>query len=141
MPSSSGAVRGYGATVKIKVGDPEVVTSIVGMDTFDFPDQTPDNIDVTHLTSPGDTEEFIRDIKKAPVWPLTHHYVPGSAMDTALVAVDSSAELFILEIQAPGADPVEYAAFLNSYRPTNIAAKGGVMMAVSTFTVMGKVVA
>ena len=138
--SSSGAVRGYGATVKIKVGDPEVVTSIVGIETFDFPDQTPDNIDVTHLGSPNDTEEFIPDMKKAPVWPLSHHYVPGSAMDVALKGVAGTGEVFVLEIGAPEADPVEYVAFLNSYRPTNIAAKGGVMLAISTFTVMGVIV-
>jgi hypothetical protein len=140
MPSSSGAKRGYSATVKIKVGSPEVTTSITGIENFDFPDQTPDNIDVTHLTSPEDTEEFIPDMKKAPTWPLTHHYVPGSPMDVALSAVEGG-EIFILALQVPGADEVEYAAYLNSYRPTGIAAKGSVMMAISTFTVMGKVAA
>lgn len=141
MPSSSGAVRGHGATVKVKIGDPLETTSIVGIETFDFPDQTPDNIDVTHLLSPGDTEEFIPDMKKAAVWPLTHHYVPDSDMDDALSAVDGTGEYFVLELKAPGADAVEYVVFLNSYRPTNIAAKGGVMTAISTFTVMGKIAA
>lgn len=141
MPASSGAVRGYDAEVNIKVGDPEVVTEIVGIDTFDFPDQTPDNIDVSHLKSPNDTEEFVRDMKKAPSWALTHHYVPGSDMDTALAGVEDTGEHFILEITVPGATAVEYAAYLSSYRPTNITAKGGVMLAISTFTVMGKVAA
>ena len=61
-------------------------------------------------------------------------------MDVALSAVAGTGVYFVLEITAIGADPVEYAVFLNSYRPTNIAAKGGVMMAVSTFTVMGVVI-
>jgi len=141
MPASSGAVRGYGSTVRIGVGETPTWTAIVGIQDLEFPDQTPDSIDVTHLTSPGDTEEMVRDMKKAVSWPLTHHYVPGSAMDTALAAVEASGEDFILEIKANGADAVEYAAYLSSYRPTTIQPKGSVMQAISTFVVKAKVVA
>ncbi|WP_299145981.1 phage tail tube protein [uncultured Tateyamaria sp.] len=140
--SSSGAVRGYGSTVKIIVGgDPGVTTDIVGVGDFEFPDQTPGNIDVTHHGSPGDTEEMIRDMKTAATWALNHHYVPGSDMDAALSAVADSGETFILEITAKDAPPVQFTSYLNSYRPTGIAPKGSVMMAVSTFTVMAQVTA
>lgn len=140
MPASSGAVRGYQSTVKIIVGeDPdEVTTQILGITEFEFPDQTRPNIDATHLNSPGDTEEHIPDMKVAPTWALNHHYVPGSDMDVALSAVEASLEDFILEITAVGADPVQYAAYLNGYRPTGISPKG-IMMATSTFTVKAKI--
>lgn len=135
MAASSGAVRGYGSTVKIIVGSGSpVTTSIVGVEEFEFPDQTPDNEDVTHLTSPGDTEEAIRGMKKVAVWALNHHYVPDSDMDVALAAVDASGEDFVLELKAAGATAVQYAAYLNSYRPTGISPRGK-MMAVSTFTI------
>ena len=139
--SSSGAVRGYGSTVKTIVGDPAVTTDIVGLVDFEFPDQTPGNIDVTHHGSPGDTEEMIRDMKPAATWALNHHYVPDSDMDVALSALAESGETFILEITAKNAPAVQFKAYLNSYRPTGIAPKGSVMLAVSTFTVMAKVVA
>ncbi len=142
MPASSGAVRGYQSKVKIIVGvDPAAVTTeIVGITDFEFPDQTRGNLDATHLSSPGDTEEYIPDMKPAPTWALSHHYVPGSEMDLALAGVAASLEDFILEITAVGADPVQYAAYLNGYRPTAISPKG-IMMATSTFTVKAKIVA
>ena len=142
MPASSGAVRGYLSTVKIIVGveASAVTTPIVGITDFEFPDQTRGNIDATHLGSPGDTEEFIPDMKPAPTWALSHHYVPDSDMDVALTGVAESLEDFILEITANGADPVQYVAYLNGYRPTAISPKG-IMMATSTFTVKAKIVA
>jgi hypothetical protein len=140
MAASSGAVRGYGSTVKIKVGETPVVTSIVGIGEFEFPDQTRDNLDATCLTSPNDTEEAIQDMKKVAVWALSHHYVPKSDMDVALSALEASGETFILEIKAIGADPVEYVVYLNGYVPTGISPKG-IMMAKSTFTVQAKIAA
>ena len=140
MPASSGAVRGYQSTVKIIVGveASAVTTPIVGITDFEFPDQTRGNLDATHLGSPGDTEEYIPDMKPAPTWALSHHYVPDSAMDVALSGVRDSMEDFILEITAVGADPVQYVAYCNGYRPTAISPKG-IMMATSTFTVKAKI--
>lgn len=138
MSASSGALRGYGSTVRIGRGEPAVWTKIVGVEEFDFPDQTPDNEDVTHLESPGDTEESIRGMKKAANWSINHHYVPGSEIDQLLSAVDDTGEHFLLELTAVGADAVTYAAYMNSYRPTGINPKGK-MMAESTMTVMAKV--
>lgn len=140
MAASSGAVRGYGSTVRIGVGVTPTWTKLVGVEEFEFPDQTPDNEDVTHLESPNDTEETIRGMKKAATWALNVHYVPGNATDVALAAVEASGEHFLLELTAVGADAVEYAAYLNSWRPTGINAKSK-MMAVATFTVLAKVVA
>ncbi|TYB83941.1 phage tail tube protein [Oceaniovalibus sp. ACAM 378] len=140
MAASSGAVRGYGSTVRVGVGETPVWTKLVGVEEYEFPDQTPDNEEVTHLESPNDTEEFIRGMKKAPTWALNMHYAPGSESDIALTALEASGADYLLELTAVGADPVEYAAYLNSWRPIGINAKGK-MMAVATMTVKAKVVA
>lgn len=139
MAASSGAVRGYGSTVRIGVGVTPTWTAITGVEEFEFPDQTPDNEDATHLGSPNDTEESIRGMKKVATWALNHHYVPGSAMDTALAAAEASGADLLLELTAVGADAVEYAAYISSYRPTGINPRGK-MMAVTTFAVKAKVV-
>ena len=140
MAVSSGAVRGIGSMVRIGVGVTPTWTEILGVESYEFPDQTPDNEDATHLSSPNDTEEAIRGMKKVASWPLEHHYVPGSGMDTALAAVADSGEDLILELTAGSAAPVEYAAYVNSYRPSTVGPKGK-MMATTTFTVKAEIVA
>jgi hypothetical protein len=139
MSASSGAVRGYGSTVKILVGATPVETAILGISTFDFPDQTRPNIDATHLGSPNDTEETIPDMKPVVTWALDHHYVPDSDMDVALAAVLASGDDFVLECTAVGAAPKQYAAYLSGYNPTGISPKG-IMMAKSTFVVKAEIV-
>lgn len=140
MSASSGAVRGYGSTVRVGVGATPDWTKLVGVEEFEFPDQTPDNEDVTHLESPNDTEEMIRGMKKAATWSLNVQYVPGNETDTVLSDLETSGDHFLLELTAVGADAVEYAAYVNSWRPTGINAKSK-MMAVVTMTVLAKVVA
>ncbi|WP_428924993.1 phage tail tube protein [Marinibacterium sp. SX1] len=138
MTASSGAVRGYGSTVRIGVGETPTWTKLVGVEEFEFPDQTPENIDTTWLESPDDTMEAIRGMKQVASWSLDIQYVPGSDTDVALSAVEASEEMFLLELTARGAAAVTYAAYLNSWRPTGISAVNK-MMANATFTVMAKV--
>ena len=131
-------MRGIWFLFRIGTGNSPTWVKLVGVEEFDFPDQTPDNEDVTHLESPGDTEEAILGMKKAVTWSLNLHYVPGSTTDTALSGVEATRETFLLGLKAVGATEVQFSAYLNSYRPTGINAKGK-MMAVATFTVLAKV--
>lgn len=139
MAASSGAVRGYGSTVRVGVGATPEWTVLSGVEEFEFPDQTPDNEDATHLGSPNDTEEAIRGMKKVAVWPLNLHYVPGLPTDVVLTGLDATEEDFILELTPVGATPRQFACFLNSWRPTGIGPRGK-MMAVATITVKGELV-
>lgn len=140
MSASSGAVRDNGSTVRIGVGaDPVVWTNIPGIDEVDFPDQTRPNLDVTHLESPGDTEETIRGMKPVAEWSKTMHYVEGSDADVALVALDASGDTFIMEFK-PGAGAArQYSAYVNGYVPSGINPKG-VMMAKLTVTIQAEIV-
>ncbi|MDF1801724.1 phage tail tube protein [Thalassovita sp.] len=138
--SSSGAVRGYGSTVRIGRGETPAWTKLTGVEEFDFPDQTPDDVPVTHLESPSDTEEGIPGMKKLAAWSLNMHYVPGNASDVLLMALADTREAVLLELTAVGAGAVQYAAYVKSWRPTGI--KGtDKMMAELSMTVMAKVVA
>ena len=140
MAASSGVTRGYGSTVRAGVGEVPDWTKLVGIEEFDFPDQTPDDIDVTHLESPGDTEESINGMKKAVDWDLNLQYAPNSDTDVLLTGLVASGEDFLLEIKAVGATARKWAAYVKSYRPTGINPKGK-MMAVAKIRVKAEVVA
>ncbi|WP_376872381.1 phage tail tube protein [Albirhodobacter sp. R86504] len=139
MSASSGVTRGYGSTVRIGVGETPTWTKLVGVEEFDFPDQTPDDIDTTHLESPGDTEESINGMKKAVDWDLAIQYAPGSATDVLLTGLMVSGEDFLLEIKAVGATERTWAAYVKSYRPTGINAKSK-MMATAKIRVKAEVI-
>ncbi len=140
MAASSGVTRGYGSTVRAGVGEVPTFTTIVGVEEFDMPDQTPDDIDVTHLNSPGDTEESIPGMKKAVDWDLNIQYAPGSDTDVLLTSLRVSGEDFLLEIKAVGAEARTWAAYVKNYRATGINAKGK-MMSVAKIRVKAEVVA
>ena len=139
MPVSSGAVRGHGSTVEIGV-DTENLVKIAGVEEFDFPDQTPDDIPATHLESPGDTEEAIPGMNKLGAWQVTAPYVPGGAVDTHLTDLAASHAYVLLRLTAVGAAAVTYAAYVKNWCPTGIKSNDK-MMAELSVTVMAKVVA
>lgn len=139
MTASSGAVRGYGSIVEIIQGVNEPV-KLVGVEEFDFPDQTPDDIPTTHLESPGDTEEAIPGMNKLAPWQISLPYVPGGAIDTLLATLAGSHEDVILRLTPVGATASNYAAYVKSWRPTGIKANDK-MMGQLSMTVKAKVVA
>ncbi|CUH66814.1 hypothetical protein TG4357_02655 [Thalassovita gelatinovora] len=139
MPVSSGAVRGHGSFIRIGRGETPAWTKLVGVEEFDFPDQTPDDIDVTHLESPGDTEEVMPGMNKASSWKINVHHVPGGDTETLLADLAETKEHIILEINVVGAAVAkQFVAYVNSYRPTGIKSKDKMMAEVS-LAVMAKV--
>lgn len=139
MTVSSGAVRGHGSFVRIGRGATPAWTKLVGVEEFDFPDQVPDDIDTTHLESPGDTEEAIPGMNKMAAWQVNTQYVPGNDTDVLLSDLADSKEHVILELNVVGAAaPKQFVAYVKGWRPTGIKSKDK-MMAQLSMTVMAKV--
>lgn len=140
MPTaSSGAVRGTGSTVRAGAGDPVVWTTLLGVEQFDFPDQSPSELDATHLGSPNDTEEAIPGMKPISVWSVDLHYVPDSDTDTLLTSLESSRDLMQLGLKAGSADEVVFGGYVKSYVPKGIGPKGK-MMATLSVVVMATII-
>ena len=133
--SSSGAVRGTGATVRVGVGDPVTWITLAGIETFDFPDQTRSELDTTHLGSPNDTEEAIPGMRPVAVWSVDLHHVPGSPTEVALSGLENTGEPMQLGLKAGGAAATEkvFAGYVKGYIPKGIGPKN-VQMA--TFSVI-----
>ena len=118
MAASSGVKLGNGSTVRIGRGAGPDWTVVVGVDGVTFPDQTPDDVDVTWLGSPNGTEETIQGLKKVASWTMPLHYVPGSETDILLSDLEATGEDFILEITPKGGAAHRWVTYLKSYRPT-----------------------
>lgn len=129
--TASGAVRGKGSKVRVGVGDPVAWTDLKGIESFDFPDQSPPELDATTLESPGDTEEAIAGMKPVAVWSVDLHYVPASATDTVLAGLVASKEVIQLGLTAGTAAERTFAGYVKSYVPKGLGPKGVMMATVS----------
>lgn len=138
--SSSGAVRGTGSSVRVGVGDPVTWTTLAGIETFDFPDQTRPELDTTHLGSPNDTEEAIPGMRPVATWTVDLHHVPGSATETVLSGLESSGEPFQLGLKAGGAAATEriFAGYVKGYIPKGIGPKN-IQMATLSVVVQAEI--
>mgnify|MGYP005989687089 CR=1 FL=1 len=131
--SSSGAIRGYGSTVEIGVGATPTWTEIVGVESFDFPDQTPPDEDATHLGSPNDTEETIPGMKPVAAWGVDAHYVPGGPVDLLLIGLADTNELVQLRLTpaGSGATASVFGGYVKSWLPKGINPKSKMLAALS----------
>lgn len=144
MAASSGVTLGHGTKVRvgrITSGSGAVTwTTLKGVEEAQFPDKTPDDVDVTHLESPGGSEESIPGLKKLGTLPMPIQYAPGGETDEVLSELDASSpkEDFILEITPVGGIAKQWYSYVNSWRPTGINAKDK-MMAEAIFKVKAEI--
>lgn len=131
MGASTGVTLGYDTIVRAGVGSPAVWVEWIGFDDVNFPDQTPDDVDVTHLRSPGGTEESIPGLKKVANFVLPLQYVPGSATDVSIAALEATGEDFIFEITPSGGGAHQWVAYVANYRMSSAPAKDKKMAEVS----------
>jgi|GEM_PF-1792361 len=125
--SSSGAIRGAGSAVRIGVDDggDVVWTKIDGIEQYDFPDQQPPEIDVTHLGSPNDTEEAIPGMKPIAIWSVEVHYKEGTPVEAFLAGLAATHEPMILGLLTAGPDATEkmFGGYVKGFIPKGIGPK------------------
>lgn len=67
-------------------GSPEVFGELAEVKNIGGPNETSEELDVTHLRSPGAYKEYIQSFKDGGELPLTMNFVSGSASQVALMA-------------------------------------------------------
>lgn len=131
---------GYGTTIRIGRGATPTFTEIEKVGDLDMPDETADDIEVTHMKSPGRHKQFIAGLVDSGEISIPHNYLPESATDVMLQELKASGEDVIVQITLPGATvPELFAGFLKKYGrsvPVN-----GKMMATASFRLSAQVVA
>lgn len=100
-------------------------TQIHGFEALPFPEQAPEDIDVTHMQSPGLTRETIPGLLPVADWSQEKQLWPGSAGDILLSALADLTEagnkedvLFEFNLDPEGASIRRtYRGYVNHYTP------------------------
>ncbi|MBT0779553.1 phage tail tube protein [Paracoccus sp. pheM1] len=110
---------GYGATVRIGRGATPTFTEIELIGDLALPDEQVDEVEVTHMKSPGRRRQYIAGLIDSGEITIPMNYIPESATDVLLQSIKASGEEVILEITLAGAtEPESFAAFLKGYART-----------------------
>jgi hypothetical protein len=116
-----------------------VFTQIFGFESLPFPEQVPEDIDVTHLQSPGRTRETVPGLLPVADWSQEKQYWAGDPGDVILETLSTltaagNKEEILVEFNL---DPLgtsarrTYRAYVNSYTPTgNVGEKSMATLAV-----------
>lgn len=123
---------GYGSQVRIGRGATPTWTVLEFVGDIEMPDEQIDEIEVTHMQSPGRRKQFIAGLIDGGEVSIPMNYIPGSATDDLLLELKASGETVQVEIRLTAAGTPEiYAGFLKGYART--APVNDKMMATATF--------
>jgi predicted secreted protein len=116
------AVLGYdvGISVESAAGS-GVFIEIAEVTNVTPPSDTVDDIDATHMKSPGRVREFISGLSDPGDMSLDGNYIPGSDTDAFIVAWRLSGETRAVRIVYPADLDVthdQFPAYVKSYVPT-----------------------
>lgn len=101
-------------------------TQIFGFEALPFPDQVPEDVDVTHMQSPGRTRETIPGLLPVVDWSQEKQLWEGNAGDTlletlaALTAAGTREDVLMEFNIDPAGDSIRrtYRGYVNSFNPT-----------------------
>ena len=116
--ASTGVKLGKGCRVRIGRGATPTWTTLIGVGDVTFPEQARSSVDVTHMDSPGMTEEEIPGLRPVAEWTLSQHYIQGNAVDVLLSDLEDTGESVLLEITPPDGTAVSWAAIVKGWTPT-----------------------
>lgn len=110
---------GYGSTIRIGRGATPTWTEIELVGDITLPDEQIDEVEITHMKSPGRRRQFIAGLLDGGEITVPMNYIPGSVTDVLLLDIKSTGEEIILEITpGEGSVPEQYSAFLKGYART-----------------------
>lgn len=112
-------VLGYGSTVRIGRGATPTWTELAFVQDIEMPDEQTDDVEVTHMKSPGRRKQFISGLTDGGEVSIPMNLIPGSPTDVLLKSIKASGEEVIVEL-TPGEDgtPEKYAGYCKGYGRT-----------------------
>lgn len=113
------ALIGYDTGVKVETAAGSGVYFDLGEVTgVTPPNETVDQIDATHMKSPGRTREFIQGLIDPGEMSIEFNHIPGSATDDFLIAWRASGESRNVVITYPNDITDTFPAFILGYSPS-----------------------
>lgn len=107
---------GYGSSVRIGRGATPAWTSVALVGDLELPDEQADEIEVTHMLSPGRRKQYIAGLLDSGELTIPTNWIPGSPTDTLLQGLKVSGEQVLIEITITAeGTPETFSGFLKSY--------------------------
>ena len=141
MPASV-AMLGYGSVFQIQTeNSPDVFVDMAEVSSITPPSATLDQVDVTHMTSPGRNREFISGLNDPGEVSFDMNFVPGSTSDDRLfellnIPIGLTRQR-LCRISFPNGVTRTFSAELTGYEPT--VPVDDKMSATVTFKVSGSI--
>jgi len=138
------ARTGWGGALFLATDNTEAtLTELTEVVDVGFPTDETDEVEATHLKSPGRRKEFIAGLIDGGEFTATLNYVPGGATDLLLTAAKDTGDTRKIRIVIPdntGTGTADWnivtRAFVKKYAPDRLAA-GEKITATATFRVTG----
>jgi hypothetical protein len=135
---------GWGGELHVSTDATEAnLVELVEVVECGFPSDEVDEVEATHLKSPGRRKEFISGLIDGGTFTATMNYVPGSATDLLLTAAKDAGDARAIRIVVPdnsgtGAADWNFVThgFVKKYAPDNLTT-GSKITATATFRVTG----
>lgn len=111
---------GYGSGVRIGRGATPTWTPLALVGDIDMPDETVDEVEVTHQKSPGRRRQFIAGLIDSGELTVPMNLIPGSPTDTLCKELKASGEEVIIGITLSegGTEEERFTGFLKGYGRT-----------------------
>lgn len=130
---------GYGTTISVRRATPATAHELDLLQDVELPDEQADEVDVTHMKSPGRRKQFIAGLIDSGELGVPMNYIPGSPTDVMLKEIKASGENVLLDITLPGTtEPETFSGFLRGYART--APVSDKMTATATFRLSGYII-
>lgn len=142
--ATSGARIGWGGKVLVSTDNTEAnLTELSEVVSCTFPQDQADEVDVTHLQSPGRRKEFISGLIDGGEVTVTLNYQPGSATDILLTAAKTAGTTRKVRFEIPddtGTGTIDWnfttSGFVKKYAPDTMEA-GNKITATATIRITG----
>lgn len=112
---------GYGSTVRIGRGATPVWTELQNVGDIDMPEDSVDDVEVTHMKSPGRRKQFIAGLIDTGSVSIPMNYIPGNATDLLLRELQGTGEQVLVGItltNSPDAEEEVFSGYLSGYART-----------------------
>jgi predicted secreted protein len=128
---------GHGAEFRVATPEaPTVYTTLGEVTNIQPPPMVRDVIDATHMASPNKWREFIAGLKDGGEVQISLNFIPDSATDVRLRAMQTEDDPSSIKIVFPGGEEWGFTAFCTGYTPT--VPHDDKMTADATFKVTGE---
>lgn len=115
MPTSN-AIIGFGTKVEVLLSS--TWTELGEVHNVTPPNESVDQVDVTHMQSPNRTREFIQGLIDPGDMTVEMNHIPSSATDAYLIAWRSAGDKRSVRITYPNLVTDTFPAFILGYSPT-----------------------